>query len=335
MKNKTIIIWFIVIALAMFLIWICAYRPTFSTSTFSAENTDWGGFGDFFWGLGVMCFTGLNVYVFWQIQQQMLRDSLVRELRSLTEKIRDAQSLTDEKVITSRIESFKFAVGSTMESGLLSKSAIESIKRLLTRLQPDSVNFETAPYFCEAIIYAISINKSIDDNSNDPTSSTFSEIGLLEKINLWDKKSKEQDTEQAENAKKEGTAMRSFADYLQGELLAARRLSVLYPKARVYPQKRIPQSELVMDALVVPKEGGKEMIVEIKTRLSEKSAQKAVQQLLLCRDAYKNAYNKEPDLGVAITEDPRKYLPLRVIKTIVNNEFNIRGINYIELPDMN
>jgi len=51
----------------MLCVWAFAYRPTFSTSIFSIENTDWGGFGDFFWGLGTMLLTGLNVYVFFHL----------------------------------------------------------------------------------------------------------------------------------------------------------------------------------------------------------------------------------------------------------------------------
>lgn len=68
MKNKTnLLLAFAAIGLVLLCIWAFAYRPTFSISTFSIENTDWGGFGDFFWGLGTMLLTGLNVYVFYHL----------------------------------------------------------------------------------------------------------------------------------------------------------------------------------------------------------------------------------------------------------------------------
>ncbi len=63
MKNKAIIISLVAIALIMLCIWWFAYRPIFSGG-YSSVNADWGGFGDFFWGLGTMLLTGLNVYVF-------------------------------------------------------------------------------------------------------------------------------------------------------------------------------------------------------------------------------------------------------------------------------
>ena len=71
MKRITIIILFLVIALIMLGVWFFAYRPIFSTSTFSVNNTDWGGFGDFFWGLGNMLLTALNVYVFYKLTRSI------------------------------------------------------------------------------------------------------------------------------------------------------------------------------------------------------------------------------------------------------------------------
>ena len=66
MEKRTISICFGVIAAIMFLA-LLAYVSTFQSSIFSSENTDWGGFGDFFWGLGTMLLTGLNVYVFYKL----------------------------------------------------------------------------------------------------------------------------------------------------------------------------------------------------------------------------------------------------------------------------
>lgn len=67
MKGNKIIFAFLAILVIMLGIWFFAYRPIFSTSTFSAKNTDWGGFGDFFWGLGTMLLTAMNVYVFYKL----------------------------------------------------------------------------------------------------------------------------------------------------------------------------------------------------------------------------------------------------------------------------
>lgn len=68
MKHKTIIYAFTGVALVMLLVWYFAYRPVFSEE-FSIENVDWGGFGDFFWGLGTMLLTALNVYVVYMINK--------------------------------------------------------------------------------------------------------------------------------------------------------------------------------------------------------------------------------------------------------------------------
>lgn len=306
-----------------------AYRPAVG-SVMSDKNVDWGNFGDFFWGFGVMCFSALNVYVFWRIQQQMLRDSLVRDLRTLVTKIREAQDTNNKKIFTSRIESFKFAVGPTMESGLLSKQAVDCIKRLMQKLAPEQLNIETAPYYCEAIIYTLSINKNIDNVG----SRISTDIGLMEKIHHWEQKKKDI-IEDTENINAEDVTRRSFADYLQDEMIVAKRLSAIYPKSRVYLQKSIPGSDLIMDALMVPREGGKEVIVEIISRLSEHNAQKAVHQLLQCRHAYQKAYNKEPNLAVIIMEDPKKYLSRRVTEILIENEFNKHGISYFILKNLN
>ena len=61
----------IVIAIcAILIVLLCVgafvYKPHFSDSL-SGNNADWGNFGDFFWGLGTMLLTGLNVYVFYHL----------------------------------------------------------------------------------------------------------------------------------------------------------------------------------------------------------------------------------------------------------------------------
>ncbi len=49
-----------------------AYRPAVGTEL-SDDNADWGNFGAFFWGLGTMCFTLLNVIIFYTISQRIYR----------------------------------------------------------------------------------------------------------------------------------------------------------------------------------------------------------------------------------------------------------------------
>ena len=67
MKNKyCILVAFGIIAFSMWCVWEFAYKPNFST-TFSSSNVEWGGFGDFFWGLGTMLLTALNVYMVYNI----------------------------------------------------------------------------------------------------------------------------------------------------------------------------------------------------------------------------------------------------------------------------
>lgn len=66
MANRKLIWAFGLIAVIMLFVWFWAYRPVFSDD-YAVENTDWGGFGDFFWGLGTMLLTALNVYMMYKI----------------------------------------------------------------------------------------------------------------------------------------------------------------------------------------------------------------------------------------------------------------------------
>lgn len=65
-KQLNIYLAFAIIAVILFLVWLFIYIPNYG-NTISAENADWGAFGDFFWGLGNMLIAGLNVYVFHQL----------------------------------------------------------------------------------------------------------------------------------------------------------------------------------------------------------------------------------------------------------------------------
>ena len=70
-----------------------AYRPVVGAEI-SNKNEDWGNFGAFFWGFGTMCFSMLNVIIFYIISQRLYkkqifdtyRDALDRLIRNLTDK---------------------------------------------------------------------------------------------------------------------------------------------------------------------------------------------------------------------------------------------------------
>lgn len=68
MKKETsnIILTLSIILVLLLSIWFFAYLPKFNNSI-SGNSADWGNFGDFFWGLGTMLLTGLNVYVFYRL----------------------------------------------------------------------------------------------------------------------------------------------------------------------------------------------------------------------------------------------------------------------------
>ena len=322
MRNKAfIILAFVFIGLTMWGVWHFAYKPNFSTA-FSASNADWGNFGDFFWGLGVMCFSALNVYVFWQIEQQMRRDSLVRDLRTMVEKIREAHSVNGYDIIASRIESFKYAVGAALKSGLLSYKSKKCVERFLIHLRSEEIDYETAPYFCEAIIYAISVNKNIDNSSKKSKADTFGELGLMEKLKLWDKKVKEETNEREEQTAIEGGKI-SFDGYLRNEIFTAKRLSRLFPQAKIYPQFEIPNTNLVMDALMVEK-GKNDTIVEFKSNFNPESVKKAIRQLDNYEKAYKQAYSKNANLAILFEEriDGKK-LPPNILEELRNHKISI------------
>lgn len=68
MKTNRIIInlLFVFICLLLVGVFCFVYRPIFYGSV-SRDIADWGNFGNFFWGLGTMLLTALNVYVFYRL----------------------------------------------------------------------------------------------------------------------------------------------------------------------------------------------------------------------------------------------------------------------------
>lgn len=89
------LIYYLVVVIILVGVAVCwfAYRPTVGTEL-SEKNVDWGNFGSFFWGFGTMCFSMLNVIIFYIISQRLYkkqifdtyRDALDRLIRNLTDK---------------------------------------------------------------------------------------------------------------------------------------------------------------------------------------------------------------------------------------------------------
>lgn len=72
MKKGTsnIILALSIIFVVLLSVWFFAYLPKFG-NTISGNSVDWSGFGDFFWGLGTMLFTGLSVWMLYFVNQQL------------------------------------------------------------------------------------------------------------------------------------------------------------------------------------------------------------------------------------------------------------------------
>ena len=73
-----------------------AYRPIVGTEL-SDDNADWGNFGAFFWGFGTMCFTMLNVIVFYIISQRLYRKQIYEIYRDAFNSLLSAYILQNEK----------------------------------------------------------------------------------------------------------------------------------------------------------------------------------------------------------------------------------------------
>ena len=61
---------FVIIIMAGVMVWAFVYVPRFSANI-SENSADWGNFGQFFWGLGTMLFTALNVVVLLFVNKEL------------------------------------------------------------------------------------------------------------------------------------------------------------------------------------------------------------------------------------------------------------------------
>lgn len=286
---------FIIIAVALICIWLVFYLPNFSHKI-SGNTDDWGNFGDFFWGFGIMCLTALNVYVFWQIECQFRRDGIVRDLRSIADKIRDTE---DPKSVNKWIISFSMAINSARVTGLLSKDADDCLQKYRVKLSPAAINYDTVSYVCDAILYIIATNKSIDVEPYN-NSEIEGELSPLEMINHLDEKTQEKEHKQ--DQKEEEEPMVSLADFLQADIQTFKNLILMYPEASLSHNVRIPNTSMVMDALMKER-GKKDVIIEIKARLTMNSLLKGIAQLMDYRREYENYYNTKVNLALAVLDD--------------------------------
>lgn len=85
-----------VIVLVGIVVCFSAYRPAVGTNI-SDKNADWGDFGSFFWGLGTMCFTLLNVIIFYSISQRLYRKQIYDVYRDAFNSLLNAYVAQNEK----------------------------------------------------------------------------------------------------------------------------------------------------------------------------------------------------------------------------------------------
>ena len=108
-KERTIIILiFVLIGLLGVGIFCFAYRPIFS-GPISAKHADWEAFGDFFWGLGTMLFTGLSVIVLFIVNSSLNKynENLQNKQQEFDQKLEHDRQEFERKMIEWRGEILK------------------------------------------------------------------------------------------------------------------------------------------------------------------------------------------------------------------------------------
>lgn len=86
-RNK-ICCWVEIIILIGAIMFWAMYLPKVQ-NVLSGNSADWGNFGAFFWGFGTMCFTLLNVIVFYIISQRLYWKQFYDTYRTALEKVLD------------------------------------------------------------------------------------------------------------------------------------------------------------------------------------------------------------------------------------------------------
>lgn len=87
-------------------IWLFAYLPNVG-SNISSANDDWGYFGEFFWGLGTMLLTALNVFVLVLLNKQLYENNESQQDRQkqfLIKLEEERRSIVQDIIVTKRLE---------------------------------------------------------------------------------------------------------------------------------------------------------------------------------------------------------------------------------------
>ncbi len=97
----------------------------------SGNNADWGNFGDFFWGLGTMLLTGLNVFVFYRLTI-VLHEADTKRNQAALDLQRRQFEFAQKMAILNDIRSTIIALNTTHE---MSEELRSDIYGILNRLQ--------------------------------------------------------------------------------------------------------------------------------------------------------------------------------------------------------
>ena len=95
-----------IIIVVMLGIWLFAYLPNVG-SDISTRNADWGYFGEFFWDLGTMLLTGLNVFVLVLLNKQLHENNESQQDRQNLFMIKmeeERRSIVQDIIVTKRLE---------------------------------------------------------------------------------------------------------------------------------------------------------------------------------------------------------------------------------------
>lgn len=126
---------------------VAAYIPTVGTKI-SDDNADWGDFGAFFWGFGTMCFTMMNVIVFYAIYQRLYRKEIYDIYRDAFNSLLNAyvpqnERSNDEDEVEFSAEIAKGLINITCILGGIRESSSynDEVERYASKLMNDGATF--------------------------------------------------------------------------------------------------------------------------------------------------------------------------------------------------
>lgn len=79
---------FFCVAAVVILVWLISYKPNFS-SELSGENTDWGCFGQFFFGLGTLLVAIVTAYVMLGVDTHLHQSNMINIYEKRIRRLRD------------------------------------------------------------------------------------------------------------------------------------------------------------------------------------------------------------------------------------------------------